>query len=384
MAIFLNEAVFLCDMSRDTPKMLQRRKAVQTPLAQAQAQKKKLLAGNLFDTSCIVQKTDDFLYFPLIEEVDLAQVELSLLEGCTLIEKDFAKREEKTLIPLKEALLKVLPAEVVERIKTAYDHIGDIAILEIDQDITQYDAIIGETLLSTNTKVATVLAKDSGHEGVFRTQKMRLLAGEDKRVALHRENGVVLEVHVEDVYFSLRLSTERKRIMGLVSPGEDVLVCFSGAGPYTCVLGKNTLAAHVTGIEINPSGHALAEKNIKRNKLDKPVGRVTTYCGDVNEFLPRLLTERKTRNASFSGYDRILMPLPKSAETFLEPILAASHRGTIIHFYAFLHEDKLAEAYTWIADACAKVGLSYSLLETVKCGQQAPHVYRYCIDFRIN
>jgi tRNA (guanine37-N1)-methyltransferase len=247
----------------------------------------------------------------------------------------------------------------------------------------EHDSIIGETLLKINDKITTVLAKDSGHEGVFRTQKMRLLAGEDKRIGLHKENGVVLEVNVEDVYFSLRLSTERKRIMELVKPGEDILVCFSGAGPYTCVLGKNTEALHVTGIEINPAGHALAEKNIVRNKLHVPVGRVSTYCGDVREKLPEVLAERRKQDAGFTGYDRILMPLPKNAETFLEAVLEGAHSGTIIHFYVFLHEDKLAEAYTWISAACAEKGMSHKILETVKCGQQAPHVYRYCIDFRL-
>jgi hypothetical protein len=36
------------------------------------------------------------------------------------------------------------------------------------------------------------------------------------------------------------LSTERKRISELVKPGEKVLVMFSGAAPYVCVIAKKT------------------------------------------------------------------------------------------------------------------------------------------------
>ena len=80
------------------------------------------------------------------------------------------------------------------------------------------------------------------HEGEYRTQKYECIAGIDKREAIYKENNVTLVLDVEKVYFSPRLSTERKRIYQQVVPGETILVMFSGCSPYPIVISKNTMA----------------------------------------------------------------------------------------------------------------------------------------------
>lgn len=334
--------------------------ALKVPLKDAEQVRKDLVERGLFMPGYKAVKDDGHLLIPVKERFDTSY---------GFEERDLPGQQERPK-SLREALEGKLPSEVLERLKTAYDQVGDIAILEVDEDLKEYDAVVGETLLETNPRVSTVLAKDASHEGTYRTQKMRLLAGEDKRVTLHKENGVTLEVDVEDVYFSVRLSTERKRIMGLVMPGERILVMFSGCGPYTCVLGKNTEASEIVGVEINPRGHELALKNIERNKLSNAV----THVGDAREVVPKLVAES-------GGFDRILMPLPKGAETFLGVALAAANDGAVVHFYAFLHEDEVDKAYAWIRQACEAAGVSCEVRETVRCGQQAPHVHRFCVDF---
>lgn len=329
---------------------------IKVPLKDAQKVKRALTEQDRFKAGYRIQKDEAYLYFPIKERFETPY---------TIEERELEALAEQPQT-LKEALHGKLPAEALERLKTAYDQVGAIAILEIDDDLKDYDAVIGETLLSTKPKIRTALAKDSGHEGTYRTQRMRLLAGEDTRIGLHKENGVTLAVDVEEVYFSSRLSTERKRVMGLVTPGERVLVMFSGCGPYTCVLSKNTEASEVIGVEINPKGHELAEENIRRNKLRN----AKTYCGDVREVVPGL-----------GAFDRILMPLPKSAETFLDVALAAAAEKATIHFYAFLHEEEYTTAHGWIREACERAGVACEILETVRCGQQAPRVYRFCVDF---
>lgn len=329
---------------------------LRVPLKEAEQVKKELMIQGLFLPGYSILKEEDYLYFPVKEKFDTSFI---------FKEKDIQALPKQPQT-LKEALAGKLPDEALERLKTAYDQVGSIAILEVDDEFKEYDAVIGETLLTTNPKVLTVLAKDTGHEGTFRTQKMRLLAGVDTRIGMHKENGVTLAVDVEEVYFSSRLSTERKRIMGLVKPGERVLVMFSGCGPYTCVLAKNTAAEEVIGVEINPRGHELALENISRNALV----RAKTFNGDVREVVPDL-----------GQFDRILMPLPKSAETFLDVALGAVKNTATIHFYAFLHEDEVSQAHTWIQDACEKASIGWNILETVKCGQQAPRTFRFCVDF---
>ena len=84
-----------------------------------------------------------------------------------------------------------------------------------------------------------------------------------------------------------------------------------------------------------------------------------------------------------SNFDRILMPLPKSAESFLDVALKASKKGTIIHFYDFLHDDEFCKAEEKIKKACKKLGLKPKILRTVRCGQHSPHVFRICVDFKV-
>ena len=338
---------------------------IKVPLVRAEQVKQELMQRELFAHGYKITRDKEHIYFPVTEAFD---------SEFSFEEKEITPSNNHKPTTLKEALTEKLPKEILDQLKTSYDQVGDIAILEIDEELKAYEQLIGETLLATNTKAATVLAKDAGHEGTFRTQKMRLVAGVDKRVALHKENGVVLEVDVEEVYFSARLSTERKRIAELVKAGEDVLVMFSGCGPYTCALAKNTAAKHVTGIEINPKGHELAQKNIKRNKLKN----ASTYCGDVKVVVPQLLAQRT------EGFDRILMPLPKSAETFLDTAISALKPGGIIHFYAFLHQDEFLQANEWITEACTLASRSALFLGTSRCGQQAPYVFRICVDAQID
>ena len=102
-----------------------------------------------------------------------------------------------------------------------------------EKDISQY-------LLDTNKSINTILKKSGQHSGEFRTQKLKYLAGEDKKEAIYKENSILLKLDVEEVYFSPRLSTERKRIFEQVKKDEKVLVMFCGCAPYPCTISKNT------------------------------------------------------------------------------------------------------------------------------------------------
>jgi len=89
------------------------------------------------------------------------------------------------------------------------------------------------------------------------------------------------------------------------------------------------------------------------------------------------------KNYHTKNYDRIIMPLPKTADEFLDDALRVSKKGTIIHFYDFLPEDKFDDALKKIDVACKKRKLKHEIIEIVKCGQHAPHIYRICVDFKI-
>jgi tRNA (guanine37-N1)-methyltransferase len=134
-------------------------------------------------------------------------------------------------------------------------------------------------------------------------------------------------------------------------------------------LACDTAAKKIVGVEINPAGHEFGLQNVKKNKLTN----VELYCGDVREITPTLKQQ----------FDRIIMPLPKTAETFLDVALAAAKKNCIIQLYGFYHEDEFEKAYTHIKNYCKAANREYTILSTTKVGQQSPRTYRICVDFQV-
>ena len=265
---------------------------------------------------------------------------------------------------LKEALKdKLTPAEIAI-LKRAYDVIGDIAIIEIPEELEPKEKLIGETLLELQKNIKVVAKKSGIHEGEFRTQGLKVIAGEDRLETLYKENGCLLYLNPETCYFSPRSSTERKRIAELVRPGESILVMFSGISPFPIVIAKNSRPKEIYGIEKNPDAHAYAEKNVQKNKLKN----VNLILGDVTDAMPDKV------------FDRVIMPLPKTGEEFLDIALDHLKRGGVLHFYDFQNEDEFGEARKKVLEACDRKGRKCSSSDIIVCGQYAPRVHRITVD----
>ncbi|MBL7100590.1 MAG: methyltransferase domain-containing protein [Nanoarchaeota archaeon] len=267
---------------------------------------------------------------------------------------------------LKEALKGKLTKKQLSLVPRSFDVVGDILIFSSFPDkLKSKEKVIGETILGLMSNVKVVCKKTEFHSGVYRTKKVKISAGARRKTTEHRENNVRLRLNVETCYFSPRLSNERQRIAGLVKEGESVLVMFSGVCVFPAALSKNTLAKEIYGIEINPSAHRFAKGNVELNKLNN----VKLFLGDVKKIIPKLKKK----------FDRILMPLPKSAEEFLDTALKAAKKGTIIHFYDFLLEQDFDQAVDKVKKHCKKC----KILDVVKCGQYSPRKFRVCVDFKV-
>ncbi len=250
---------------------------IKVPLNKAEILKKYLLDNGLFNKECEIIKDKIFIYFPINEKKDLKKK----FPFTEFTEKKLKKTHKITIADLLEGKL---TKKELSLVPSAFDTIGNIIILEIKQGLVKKEKIVAEALLKLNKNIKTVSKKIGIHGGVFRTQKLKILAGERKKQTTYIENGVKIRLDVEKVYFSPRLSNERKRIMKLVKPGESILVMFSGCGPYPLVLAKNTKAKEIYGVEINPVAHKYSLENIKLNKISN----IYFYCGDVKDILPKL------------------------------------------------------------------------------------------------
>ncbi len=268
---------------------------------------------------------------------------------------------------LKEALKKKLTEKQAKLVPNSFDVVGDILIFsDFPEELKKKEKIIGQEILKLMKNVKVVCKKTKVHSGVFRTKKVKIMAGERRKTTVHKENNVKVGLNVETCYFSPRLSNERLRIASLVKKGESVLVMFSGVGIYPLVISKNALIKEIYGIEINPFAHKFAEDNLKLNK----VSNVKLLLGDVKKIVPKLKKK----------FDRIVMPLPKSAEEFLETALKVAKKGTVIHFYDFIFEENFDQAVDKIKKHCKK----FKIIQIVKCGQYSPRKYRICVDFKVN
>jgi len=270
---------------------------------------------------------------------------------------------------LREILAKKLTKKEMEHITTSFDVIGNIAVLEIKDELVKKEKTIGEAILEMHKNVDTVCKRAGEHSGKYRTQKLRIIAGKRTKETVHRESGCMLKLHVEKCYFSVRSGTERLRIASMVKSKEDVLVMFSGIGPFVCVIGKKSKCKSITGIELNPTAHEYAIENLKINKIKN----AELIKGDVRKVIPKI----KKR------YDRIIMPLPRTAEEFLDSALIAAKKGAVIHLYGFLGEDEFEDYKKKIKSICIDNGFKAKIKDFVKCGQFSPRVYRVCVDFEV-
>ena len=238
----------------------------------------------------------------------------------------------------------------------SYSITGDILVL--NKSITKKQA---QQLLKQNKTIKVIAQKTGIHKGKYRLQKLKILAGEKRKTTIHKESGCLFNLNVEKCYFSPRLSNERLRIVKQIKKNETILVMFSGVAIYPIILSKNTKAKEIYAVEINPTAHKYALENLKLNKIQN----VKLFKGDVKKILPKIKKK----------FDRIIMPLPKSAHKHLNLAKMKLKKQGTIHLYLFSNEKefkKIKEIYS----------KNFKKLKLVRCGGYAPGVYRICLDLK--
>ena len=272
---------------------------------------------------------------------------------------------------LKDILKGKLTKKDLEILPSSFDVVGDILIFsDFPEQLSKKEKIIGNEILNNYMHIKSVFKKTKKYSGKYRTPKLKLLSGENKKETIHKENNTRIKLDVEKLYFSSRLSTERKRIFQQVKKNESVLVMFSGSGIYPLVIAKNTQAKEIYGIEINLIAHKYALENIQLNKIQN---KIKLFLGDISKILPKI-------NKKF---DRIIMPLPKEAENYLDLAFKKIKKDGIIHFYSFSEENEYKKIINTIKKECKKQKMKCNILKITKCGQFSPRVFRICIDFRV-
>ncbi len=333
-------------------------KAIRVPRKKGEEMRRKLSSSGILDEEYFPSHDEKYVYLPVKKSVPRYK----------LVEVEARKRELRK--GFKEMLAEIV-GESAEGVFSSYDIVGDIAVLEIPDNLRAKENEIADALLRTNGNIKVVLRKESGMEGEYRVRRFAFLAGEKRTETTYVEHGVRMRLDLAKVYFSPRLSHERGRIAEKVKPGETVLVMFAGVGPFALVIARKQRDAKVYGIELNPDAVKYFEENVKLNGMD---GRVEAILGDVRKIIP----ER------FAGVaDRVLMPLPKSAEDFLDAALLAAKKGGIIHFYTFVNrKDGKGAAEKKVLEAGKRAGRKIQILESREVRPFSPSTVQIVVDFR--
>ncbi len=338
--------------------------AICTDLKNAQKVKEHLLRQQILDHRYLPIKELGKIYFPLLKKAG------TKISGAEAVDTKFAFLEKPSAPKVEELLYNKLTHHELQNLPKSQEIIGNIMILEIPKELQHKEKVIAEAYLKANKHIQTVVRKEEIHSGVYRTRTVKVLAGKNTKETIHGENGVQMKVNLEQTYFSAKSAHERLRIAQLVQLGEEILVMFSGVAPYPLVLAKNSPANKIYGIEINPQAHILAQQNLELNRLGH---KIQLWEGDVRKIVPTMKIL----------FDRIIMPLPKTGEEFLDVALPKAKKAGTIHLYAFLAEEEIASEGKKILGLCKTLGYKVKLLQAVKCGQFAPRVFRVCFDLRV-
>ena len=139
----------------------------------------------------------------------------------------------------------------------------------------------------------------------------------------------------------------------------------TGISVYPITISKLSNPKEIYAIEINPKAHEFAKENLKLNKIKN----IKLFQGDVKKILPKIK----------KSFDRIIMPLPRDAESFLDLALKCLKKNGIIHFYDFQKSEDIPKA----SIEKIKAHCTPKILKVTKAGQYSPRKFRICIDFKV-
>ncbi len=316
---------------------------IRVPKNRGEQARRELIELGVVDKNLKIKTENDDLLIPVLKHI----------EGYEMGIGDF-----------EEVIIERSPAEILG-FSPAYEHIGDIAIIDRNQAQAQR---VAQVLLKQN-RIKTVLQAETSVTGEYRTRSLSILAGERRTETLYTENKCRYLLDLSKVYFTPRLSTERMRIADKIKDGDKVVDMFAGVGPFSILIAKKFPSTHVIAIEKNPDAVRYLKENVKLNRVENVK-----------------IIDRDARDAvkEISGADHVIMNLPHSAIEFLDAAFGVLKNGGIIHFYAITHENDLFDGILKRIEAVAGLsGLQIVPLDKRIVRPYAPYQFNICIDFQV-
>ncbi len=335
----------------------------------AETSRQTLLSHGVIDTSLDFMRDETHLIIPLtLSENDARQLLLSS-SAIEEFELNIFSFTQKEIQPknLYEAASIHIPEKLHEFIPKAYDVIGEIAVVDIADEVMVYKKQIGEALYSLFPSLKTVYRKASAVSGQLRTRGLELIAGEKKCETIHLEHGLSIFVDACETYFSPRLSYEHKRVADLVKEGEIIIDLFTGVGPFPLHIAQNHDAT-IYAIDVNQKAIKSLEKSLSLNRLK---GHIKPLHGDCRELA-----------SSLPKADRVIMNLPSYSQEYIDVVCQILKPGGIIHFYQFVAtEDGKDRVVSILKQELAKFDWKIKeIIDFHKVRESAPREIHACLE----
>ncbi|MDO9326743.1 MAG: hypothetical protein Q7T80_17475 [Methanoregula sp.] len=259
---------------------------------------------------------------------------------------------------LREQLRGIIPEQALSSVSDHFEVIGDVAVISIPPELSDYKPVIAEVIISCRRNICTVLNKVAKVSGKERIAEYEILTG-DTTITQHHEFGFAYRLDVSRVFFNTRLASERMRVIDQTKCGERVFVPFCGVGPFAIPAAAK--GALVVAVEQNPAAYLWLEENIGLNKVQKNIIPINGDAFDTGQ-LPHL------------QYDRVIIPAPYGMDRILDILSPLAVRGGIIHFYTFKTRNEIPALIV----RYAQKGFVVTRYHT--CGNVAPGVSRWVFD----
>jgi tRNA (guanine37-N1)-methyltransferase len=333
-----------------------------------------LIKQGLLDPDFPITKKGTQLYLPLRSR--LSPRELKTLEQKTSqlqqVEVDLEPLAKKPG-DLSAVLQDTLPDDLHQWLPHSLDIVGEIAIVELNDLLTPYEAQIGHAIMVVNSRVTTVYAKEGGVEGIRRLRPLRLIAGKNQSNTIHTEYGVKLAIDITHAYFSPRLGTEHDRVTRLIHPNEVIVDMFTGVGPFALLAAKRH-KVQVFAIDVNPQAIQCLKQSLSLNRL---AGEVVPLVGDTRTII---------RNQLAGKADRIIMNLPNDAITYLDAASKALNpKGGVIHFYGVTTKSvSLQDLERNVLEQLTEQGWKVQVLNSRVVRPAAPHENQIVLDLHLS
>ena len=121
--------------------------AVKCTLSEAETARKRILKESCYDVTRLTVKDKGFIYFPITKKI----------KGLKFVNKNLPKRDsDKTFHSI---LGNTIPKKLLDEIPRALDIIGDIAIIELPENLDKYYSLTADAIMKANRQVKVVCRK---------------------------------------------------------------------------------------------------------------------------------------------------------------------------------------------------------------------------------